>query len=128
MAHYAFLDENNIVIEVIPGKDECQEINWEEEYSKVKGLKCKRTSYNTDNGVHLNGGIPFRRFYAGIGYVYIDEYDIFMPPKPYPNWIYDPIIQWWAAPIPLPDEINSYDWDEKTLSWIESIKLEQNNE
>jgi len=118
MAHYAFLDENNIVVEVIVGKDESQEINWEEVYGNIKNLRCKRTSYNTRDGEHILGGTPFRKNYAGIGYVYIDELDIFLPPKPYPSWILNTTMEWWDAPIPIPDETKPYDWDEDNLQWI----------
>lgn len=128
MAHYAFLDENNIVVEVIVGRDEEEDRDWEKEYSNVRGLKCKRTSYNTYNGIHVNGGTPFRKFYAGIGFVYIDELDIFLPPKPYASWIVDPILQYWTAPIPIPDEINLYDWDEQNLQWIQVQEDTQQNE
>jgi hypothetical protein len=75
MAHYAFLDENNIVTEVIPGRNEWEEVDgitdWEQAYSEVRGQVCKRTSYN--------GNI--RGIYAGIGYFYDSVRDIFIPPK-----------------------------------------------
>jgi hypothetical protein len=82
MAHYAFLDENNIVTEVIPGKDENEDgIDWEQWYGNFRGQVCKRTSYNTFAGRHLYGGIPFRKNYAGIGYTYDAERDAFIPPR-----------------------------------------------
>jgi hypothetical protein len=70
MAHYAFLDQNNVVLEVIVGNDEGEGNDWEAYYASVRGLPCKRTSYNTRNGVHLYGGQPYRGTYAGIGYVF----------------------------------------------------------
>lgn len=74
MAHYAFLDENNVVTEVIVGKDEGDGgTNWEAYYSSVRGLpanQCKRTSYNTINGEHTGGGVPFRHNYAGVGFIF----------------------------------------------------------
>ena len=71
MAHYAFLDENNIVTSVIVGKDEGTDgIDWEQKYGEIKGQTCKRTSYNTREGHHHNGGTPFRGNAAGPGYVY----------------------------------------------------------
>jgi hypothetical protein len=83
MAHYAFLDENNTVIEVIVGKNEGEDgINWEEHYSQVRGRPCLRTSYNTLGGKHVNGGIAFRKNYASIGFTYSAELDAFIPPKP----------------------------------------------
>lgn len=83
MAHYAFLNSDNIVIQVIVGKDENEDgIDWEEHYANFSGFKCKRTSYNTRGGIHLNGGIPFRKNYAGLGYTYSEELDAFIPPRP----------------------------------------------
>ena len=81
MAHYAILDENNVVTDVIVGKNEDelidgQPVDWEVYY------KGKRTSYNTVGGVHLLGGTPFRKNYAGIGYTYDPVRDAFVPPKP----------------------------------------------
>jgi hypothetical protein len=76
MAHYAFLDENNIVTEVIPGRDEWEEVDgitdWEQAYSEVRGQVCKRTSYN--------GKIRYN--YAGIGYTYDPIDDAFIAPMP----------------------------------------------
>ena len=76
MAHYAFLDENNIVTHVIVGKDENEDgIDWEQKYSSIVGQTCKRTSYNTHGGVHVNGGTPFRKNYAGVGMIYNEQID-----------------------------------------------------
>jgi len=79
MAHYAFLDSNNIVTQVIAGNDGDE---WEQFYSQEVGQVCKRTSYNTYGGKHKTGGEPFRKNYAGIGYTYDVERDAFIPPKP----------------------------------------------
>lgn len=88
MAHYAFLDKDNIVVEVIVGKNENEDnIDWEKYYEEFRGMTCKRTSYNTFGGVHNNGGQPFRKNYAGIGYTYDYILDAFIPPKPEGNWI-----------------------------------------
>lgn len=81
MAHYAFIDENNIVVEVFPGRDEGEMgVDWEQHYSEIRGLRCLRTSYNTIGGEHLLGGVPFRGTYAGIGYRYDAALDQFVPP------------------------------------------------
>lgn len=81
MAHYTFLDADNVVVEVIVGRDEGDGgVDWEQHYSEVRGLPCKRTSYNTRDGVHLAGGVPYRGNYAGIGYRYDDAADVFVPP------------------------------------------------
>jgi len=120
MAHYAFLNENNVVVEVIKGKDE-DGTDWEEAYSQVRGLRCKRTSYNTFLGSHLTGGIPFRYTFAGIGCVYIDELDEFIPPKPFNSWILDINNKSWKAPIDYPSDGKNYDWNEENLTWIENL-------
>ena len=83
MAHYAFLNSENIVTEVIVGKDETDLTeNWEQFYGDIRGQVCKRTSYNTQLGVHQLNGTPFRKNYAGIGYTYDADRDAFIPPKP----------------------------------------------
>ena len=91
MAHYAFLDKDNIVTEVIVGKDENEgNTNWELYYADVRGQVCRRTSYNTFEGKHINSGTPFRKNYAGIGYTFDVERDAFIPPKPENGtWILD---------------------------------------
>jgi hypothetical protein len=71
MAHYAFLADDGTVVEVIVGRDEGElGIDWEHYYSERRGLACKRTSYNTLNGVHVRGGTPYRGTYAGIGFTF----------------------------------------------------------
>jgi hypothetical protein len=118
MAHYAFLDQNNIVIEVIVGKNENEEgINWEQQYGSFRGQVCKRTSYNTIGGVHQSGGTPFRKNYAGIGYTYDENRDAFIPPKPFNSWILNEDTCNWNAPIAMPEDGNMYSWNELTLSW-----------
>lgn len=99
MAHYAFLDENNIVTEVIVGVDEGVDgVDWEEWYGNLRGQKCKRTSYNTRYGEHINGGIPFRYTYAGIGFIYKEELDAFIPPPPDEGqYIWDELQNVWVA-------------------------------
>ena len=80
MAHYAFLDENNIVTEVITGRNEDEVVDgisdWETYYGNMRGQVCKRTSYNAN----------IRKNYAGIGYRYDETLDAFIPPQPYPSW------------------------------------------
>jgi len=110
MAHYAFLNEDNIVIEVITGIDETELIEGldpETWYGNFKGQICKRTSYNS----------KIRGTYAGIGYLYNEEEDIFITPQPYPSWIRSG--SFWQAPTPMPEDGKRYTWDEESLSWIE---------
>jgi hypothetical protein len=119
MAHYAFLDENNIVTEVIVGKNEGEDgIDWEVWYGDFRGQVCKRTSYNTRGNVHANGGTPYRGNYAGIGYAYRADIDAFVPPKPYASWTLDANAQW-QAPTAMPTDGKMYSWNEETLSWVE---------
>ena len=131
MAHYAIIDENNIVTFVHVGKDETNivlgyngnPINWETYYN------AKRTSYNTNGGIHYTNGIPsenqskaFRKNYAGIGYYYDETRDAFIPPKPYPSWILNEDSCLWESPIPYPNDGNNYTWNEETGNW-EQINL-----
>ena len=117
MAHYAFLNEDNIVTEVIVGKDEGEDgVDWEQWYENFRGQVCKRTSYNTIGNKHLNGGTPFRKNYAGIGYTYRADIDAFVAPKPFPSWILNANAQW-EAPVAMPTDGQMYSWDEATTSW-----------
>lgn len=118
MAHYAFLDENNVVTEVIVGKNEGEDnTDWEVHYGDFRGQTCKRTSYNTQGGVHSAGGTPFRKNYAGIGYTYDSQRDAFIPPKPFDSWVLDEETCLWQAPTPMPDDGQTYSWNEKIASW-----------
>jgi hypothetical protein len=111
MAHYAFLDENNIVTEVIVGRNEdevVQEISdWEEYYGQVRGQICKRTSYN--------GNI--RKNYATVGSRYDEDLDAFIPPSPYPSWIFDEDLCGWKAPVERPNDNKIYFWNEESKTW-----------
>ena len=120
MAHYAFLDTNNIVTEVIVGKDETDTSHdWEQHYGEIRGQVCKRTSYNTQAGVHLTGGTPYRKNYAGIGHSYDPSRDAFLPPKPFTSWTLNETSCIWEPPTPMPIDGKLYHWDNETLSWIE---------
>ena len=123
MAHYAFLDENNIVTEVIVGRDENEVVDgisdWEAAYGEVRGQVCKRTSYNTLGNQHLEGGTPFRGNYAGIGYEYREDLDAFVGPKPFESWSLNEETFLWEAPVPKPVGGNLYSWDEDAGNWTE---------
>ncbi len=120
MAHYAFLNENNIVTEVIVGKNEGEEgVNWETHYGTFRGQTCKRTSYNTIGGIHSAGGVPYRKNYAGIGYSYDATRDAFIPPKPYASWVLNETSCLWESPVAYPTDGNMYRWDEPTTAWIQ---------
>jgi hypothetical protein len=120
MAHYAFLDQNNVVTEVIVGKNEGEEdINWELQYGAFRNQVCKRTSYNTIGGVHSGEGTPFRKNYAGIGYTYDQARDAFVPPKPFESWVLNETSCLWDPPTPMPQDDKMYTWNEETTSWVE---------
>jgi len=114
MAHYAFLDENNIVTEVIVGINETELIEGldpETWYGNFRGQTCKRTSYNNN----------VRGTYAGIGYSYNSDEDIFVTPQPFPSWTRSG--SFWEAPTPMPTtEGKFYKWSENDLSWVEVNK------
>lgn len=95
MAHYAFIDNTNTVTEVIVGRDENEGVDWEQHYAAIRGQRCLRTSYHTRGGQHLNGGMPFRANYAGIGYTYRDDIDAFVPPCPGEGWVLDEATGTW---------------------------------
>jgi hypothetical protein len=110
MAHYAFLDSNNIVTEVITGIDETELIeglDTETWYGNFRGQVCKRTSYNNN----------IRKQYAGIGYTYDLVNNVFISPQPFASWTLDSNFDW-QAPTPRPTE-GIWNWNEETLSWIE---------
>ena len=118
MAHYAFLNMQNIVTEVIVGKDETDgPINWEIHYGNIREQVCKRTSYNTSGGVHSEGGVPFRKNYAGIGYSYDEVRDAFIPPKPFDSWILNETTCLWEAPVEYPTDGQQYSWNEELGTW-----------
>ena len=111
MAHYAFLDENNIVTEVIVGVDETELLEGKDPetwYGEFRGQVCKRTSYN--------GAI--RKNYAGIGFTYDEGLDAFIPPKPFESWVLNEDCLW-DAPVPKPSE-GFYLWNEANQAWEET--------
>lgn len=110
MAHYAFLDDNNVVTDVIVGTDETELIEGKDPetwYSELRGQSCKRTSYN--------GNI--RKNYAGIGFTYDEQIDGFIPTKTFDSWILDKETCQWVAPKPYPTNGLIYSWDESALNW-----------
>ena len=118
MAHYAFLDGNNIVTEVIAGKNEGEDgIDWEVWYGDFRGQVCKRTSYNTIGNTHSLGGTPYRGNYAGFGYTYRADIDAFVPPQPFPSWTLDANVVW-QPPVSYPTDGEKYSWDEATTAWV----------
>ena len=113
MAHYAFLDEDNIVTEVIVGRNEDEIVNgvsdWETHYGNIRGQVCKRTSFN--------GNV--RKQFAGVGYTYDETADVFIAPKPFASWSLDANYDC-QAPIEHPADGKQYLWDEANQGWVES--------
>jgi hypothetical protein len=112
MAHYAFLDDSNIVTEVIVGIDETEFIDGltpEEWYGNFRGQRCVRTSYN--NKIRIR--------YAGIGMFYNEELDAFIQPKPFASWTLDEKTCLWEAPVAYPTDNKEYVWDEFVIGWVE---------
>ena len=123
MAYYALLDENNIVTQVISGIDETEDApegytDWEDFYGQLHSSTCKRTSYNTLANTHRDEGTPFRGNYAGIGYLYDTENDVFYMQRPYDSWTLNNATWEWEPPVPYPDT-GKWRWDEQVREWIE---------
>jgi len=111
MAHYAFLDADNVVTEVITGINETELIEGllpETWYGNFRGQVCKRTSYNNN----------IRKNYTGIGYTYDAVRNAFIAPKPYASWVLDEATCRWEAPVPMPSAGGPWAWDEDTESWV----------
>jgi hypothetical protein len=120
MAHFAQIDQNNIVVQVIVAEQDFID-------SGAIGDPAKwiQTSYNTRGGIHYgpdgqpDGGPAVRGNYAGIGFVYDPANDVFYPPQPYPSWTISAPTWTWAAPTPCPVDGNIYTWDEATSTWTQ---------
>ena len=131
MAHFAQIDSNNIVTQVIVVADadtaDAQGNHMESIgiafCQRLIGGNWKQTSYNTHGGVHSLGGTPFRKNYAGLGYTYDADRDAFIPPKPYASWVLDESTCLWNAPMPYPTDLGTpdapkrYTWNEQTRTW-----------
>jgi hypothetical protein len=121
MAHFAEIDAEGTVLRVLVVAD-AQEERGQEFLADDLGLggTWKKTSYNTVGGVHSNGGTPYRKNYAGIGFKYDDALDAFIPPKPFASWTLNEDTCLWEAPTPMPvEEGKFFTWNEDTTSWEE---------
>jgi hypothetical protein len=114
MSHFAQIDENNIVTNVIVAEQDFID-------SGAVGDPSKwiQTSYNTLAGEHRLGGTPLRKNYAGIGYTYHADIDAFVPPKSYASWVLNAEKGQYEPPTPMPTDGKTYSWDEDTTSWVE---------
>lgn len=112
MAHFALVNAHGIVEQVIVAEQDV--IN-----SGLFGNPSSwvQTSYNTQGGVHANGGTPLRKNFAGIGYTYDSVRDAFIPPKPYNSWTLNENTCLWDSPIPYPEDGNKYTWNEENQTW-----------
>lgn len=129
MAHFAKIDENNFVTEVIVVANQSaptEELG--QEFIASLGLdgNWKQASYNTKGNVHLEGGTPFRKNYAGIGFIYDQTRDAFIPPKPelFPSFVLDEETCLWEPPIPKPEstETIGWVWNEQLVAWETFVK------
>ena len=125
MSHFAKIDpETNLVTFVTVGRQE--DDGLEAELTARTGDVYKQTSYNTYGGVHYDPetGEPsddqskaLRFNYAGIGFTYDEARDAFIPPKPFESWILDETTCLWVAPVPYPEDGDSYAWNEELGDW-----------
>ena len=125
MAHFAELDDNNVVLRVVVVGNDCvpsdEHIDGETWcINFFKGGTWKQTSYNTYGGVHKLGGTPFRKNYAGIGDTYDASRDAFIEPHEFPSWVFNETTCMWNPPTSMPDDGKIYKWDEDTTSWVET--------
>lgn len=130
MAHWAEVDENNVVLRVTVGNDTDPGEGYDWLIENLGGVWVK-TSYNTVGGVHYTtddegNRVPsedqskaLRKNYAGIGFTYDEERDAFIPPKPYASWVLNEDTCLWDAPVPYPTDGAVYVWDENSLGWVE---------
>ena len=120
MAHFAKID-NNIVTQVLVVSDN-DAPRGQDFLANDLGLGGTwiQTSYNTRGNVHLLSGTPLRGNYAGIGYIYDVDNDVFYPSQPYPSWTISVDTNWtWASPVPYPTDGKMYNWDETNTNWVE---------
>jgi hypothetical protein len=118
MAHWAQINDNNEVIQVVVTDN--NDPNGDEGYQWLVdnlGGTWMKTSYNTIGGIHREGGTPFRKNYGSVGFIYDENRDAFIPPKPFTSWILNEETCRWEAPTPIPTEEGNWMWVEEDLSW-----------
>lgn len=117
MAHFAEIDNNDVVLRVIVvSNNDTSDGQTGEEVESIGIAFCQRLFGGNWVQTSYNG--KFRKRYAGIGYTYNRQYDAFIPPKPYPSWVLNPTTLDWEAPVPYPTDGKIYSWDEATQSWV----------
>jgi hypothetical protein len=118
MAHFAKLDENNIVLEVhvIHNNELLDESGVESESKGIEFLTAWSNGHSNWKQTSYNGNM--RKNYAGIGYTYRQDIDAFVPPKPFASWLLNANAQW-EAPVAMPTDGKMYSWDEEAVNWVE---------
>lgn len=123
MAHFAQLDDSNVVTQVIVVHN--NELTVDGVESEEKGIEFCQSLFGTNTywkQTSYNGS--FRKRYAGQGFTYDFQLDAFIPPQPYPSWSVNPQTCDWEAPVPYPSDGNSYYWNEDTQTWIPTMSIE----
>ena len=128
MAHFAKINQNNIVVTVnVVHNNELLIDGVENEQKGIDFLNTlfntndnwKQTSYNTFGGIHRLGGTPFRKNHAGVGFTYDEGRDAFIAPQSYPSWTLNEDTCCWEAPVAYPDDGKRYSWNEEITNWVE---------
>ena len=124
MAHFAKINESNIVTQVVvvndsDGNNDTDGQNFLNNLFKTTHT-WKKTSYNTYGNTHRLGGTPYRKNFASVGFTYDSSRDAFIEPKPYNSWTLDETTCLWESPVAYPSDGKSYDWDEDNRQWVEA--------
>ena len=115
MAHFAELDENNVVLQVIVVHNN-ELLDDEGQENEAKGVEFCSTLFGHTNWVQTSYNDSVRKQFAGVGYTYDSDSDIFVAPQPYPSWSLDDNNDW-QPPTPMPEDDNLYNWNEETQNW-----------
>ena len=124
MAHFAKINESNIVTQVVvvndsDGNNDTDGQNFLNNLFKTTHT-WKKTSYNTYGNTHRLGGTPYRKNFASVGFTYDSSRDAFIEPKPYNSWTLDETTCLWESPVAYPSDGKSYEWDEDNKQWVEA--------
>lgn len=124
MAHYALVNKDNQVVQVIVIDMDPNSWDHTQALAEQVGGRWIQTSYNTRGGLHYgldgnpDGGLALRLNFAGVGFSYIEELDAFVPPKPHNSWLLDKDTGFWYPPVPYPQDGQPHLWNEETLQWV----------
>jgi hypothetical protein len=122
MSHWAEIDENNIVKQVLIGNNAELDEGYQWLLDNLGGRWIK-TSYNTVGGEHANGGTPLRKNFAGIGFTYDEVRDAFIAPQNFPSWVLDEETCTWKPPVDMPESPNGemWCWNEDSQDWFDYL-------